>query len=393
MISLLLNLLVVFSSVTTLFFLLIIGGILFMYRKENKSIRLLLVIIGVFIVFVSNNTFYEYLFLFKGILSLPSLNSWMFTLVTPLFYLYYYFRATSRYPDRKRWVLHLLTPMSLLLFYVVCSYESSRPDHFVCEWPQFDGEGNWWIIFRLACYVLFIAQTGVYLYYLIRNKWVLGTGVSARIIYKNILYSVFLGLIALVTMLTPYPIIRILYNISIIVLFCSIIRDRYVYRVFLIFWLNTEWLIPIRKYFFTSLLWLPERDILSDKKLPYSLSNHRDMFDYIEQRIQVLMTEKALYHDPKLNMRKFAREIPTNETYLRWFLQEHYQQGFSDFVLKYRLDEAEQFILGGNTSMQEISELVGFYSVSSFYHSFKNKHQIPPAQWRKINIAENDTNL
>lgn len=392
MISLLLNVLVVLSSLTTLFFLLIIGCILYMYRRENMNICLLLPIIGAFIIFISNNTFYGWLFLFKDLSFSSSLNCWIFTFVTPLFYLYYRFRFTSGYPEKKDWIQHLFIPVFLVLFYIVCFYMSSQPDHFVYGWSQFYRQaGLWWVNFRLVCYVLFVVQTGVYFVILIKNRTIQGSGISIRAIYKNVLYTMFFGLIALVTMLMPYFILRILYNVFVIVLFCNIIAERCIYRIFLNFWLNTKWLIPFRKYLFTSLLWLPEikisEDIVSGKKSAYFQSNYRELFDFMEQRIHVLMTEKVLYHDPKLNMRKFAREIPTNETYLRWFLQEQYQLGFSDFVLKYRLDEAEQLILKGNMSMQEISELVGFYSVSSFYQSFKNKYQIPPAQWRK---KEND---
>lgn len=73
------------------------------------------------------------------------------------------------------------------------------------------------------------------------------------------------------------------------------------------------------------------------------------------------------------------------------------QTNFCDWINNYRIEYAKQ-IMSDSTqshlSMQEISEISGFSTLSVFYRVFKEKTNISPAKYRKKILSDlynNDT--
>ena len=96
------------------------------------------------------------------------------------------------------------------------------------------------------------------------------------------------------------------------------------------------------------------------------------------------MQQKREYRNPDLRLDGVAQALHTNRTYLSTIIRENFDDNFMGLVNKYRIAEAKELLSGDNSlSMAEISERVGFKSISSFNLFFKNDTGMSPSQFRK----------
>jgi YesN/AraC family two-component response regulator len=95
------------------------------------------------------------------------------------------------------------------------------------------------------------------------------------------------------------------------------------------------------------------------------------------------MQQQHAYRNPELRIDGVARALNTNRTYLSAIIREHFETHFIGFVNRYRIAEAKELLSADNTlSILEISEQVGFKSISSFNLFFKKETGISPSRFR-----------
>lgn len=161
---LLFKILVICTSLLAWAVLSIAGICLLQYSRYNKKVILLTSITWVLCLVSFYNSWYEGLFLFKKIALIPSVNSWAFTLLTPLFYLYFRFRITNQLPDARQWRRHLLLPGVLIGIYIGMRLFNPVPDKLIYSWSEFGlNNSAWWPYFRIGCYLSLAVQLLVYL--------------------------------------------------------------------------------------------------------------------------------------------------------------------------------------------------------------------------------------
>ena len=103
-----------------------------------------------------------------------------------------------------------------------------------------------------------------------------------------------------------------------------------------------------------------------------------------EAKLQQCMTERRLYLNPKLTISEVAFAIGTNRTYLSAYLNKMSGISFYDYVNKYRVMEACLILTDGNgRKLEEVAELAGFNSLSTFHRSFHKIMAMTPLQYRK----------
>ena len=110
-----------------------------------------------------------------------------------------------------------------------------------------------------------------------------------------------------------------------------------------------------------------------------------DMVETIASHLDECMTRSKLYLNPKLTLQDMSVEIGTNRTYLSEYLNNHLNKTFYEFVNEYRVREACR-ILDSMTdedrkSMNEVAELSGFNSVSTFNRSFAKVMGVTPTRY------------
>ena len=135
---LLFNILVICTSLLSWVVLSIAGISLFQYNKYNKKIALSIVIVSLLWFVSTYNSWYEGVFLFRKIAFMPSLNSWAFTLLTPLFYLYFCAQNSDIVLDTRLCIRHLLLPGILAGIYIGMIVFNPVPDIVIYNWFEFE---------------------------------------------------------------------------------------------------------------------------------------------------------------------------------------------------------------------------------------------------------------
>ncbi len=111
----------------------------------------------------------------------------------------------------------------------------------------------------------------------------------------------------------------------------------------------------------------------------------KDNHQIISTRLEEWIKEKK-YTTQGLTITSMASDILSNRTYLSAYINSTYKCTFKVWLTTLRLDEAKRILLlDENLTVNEIAEMSGFASSTSFAHVFKETEGISPLKWRKIN--------
>lgn len=99
------------------------------------------------------------------------------------------------------------------------------------------------------------------------------------------------------------------------------------------------------------------------------------------------LTIKLLYYiqrnyDKVINLKQIANEMGYNYTYLSNMFNKIFGCGFSKFVNRFRLNNAEELLRTTNKSMVQISNACGFECIRSFNEQFKQHYGVTPTAYR-----------
>lgn len=339
--------------------------------KEDKTIAL--IIMGLWGT-TTYNAWYEGFVLFEQISLIPSLNSWAFSFITPLFYLYYHFRITGCYPDLAQWVKHLLLPAVLLGCYVGIYLFGASPDKLIYSWSEFQPSSDFgWMLFRIICYLFLAVQLSAYLPRLFGSGGIGNDKTpKARQIKKEMSLVLCFCFTSMVAMLTPYHLSKLFYNFSVIALGVYLLSPSPTFRI--IRRKLTFYLIPFPKVSHRSAHTPPDRE----KPIVWFTADE-------ERQVSELLTTPGFLHNPNLTISMLANKLATNETYLSRYFNRQLGVSFPEYINSHRLVTAESLLKETDLSVVEISEQVGFQTLSTFYQAFNTKYKMPPSQWRKKN--------
>ena len=87
--------------------------------------------------------------------------------------------------------------------------------------------------------------------------------------------------------------------------------------------------------------------------------------------------------DPQFNLNALADALDMSRPYLSQYFKKQTDQSISDYVTRLRLERARSLLVETDTSVQEIAEAVGYYSVSSFIRKFRESEGMTPGQYRR----------
>ena len=83
--------------------------------------------------------------------------------------------------------------------------------------------------------------------------------------------------------------------------------------------------------------------------------------------------------DQNLTIPIIAKFVGTNQCYLKKGFKEVYAQTIFDFIQNNRMEKAKHLLLYTNKTILEISDIVGYSSLSSFSQTYKNYFGISPS--------------
>ncbi len=154
-------------------------------------------------------------------------------------------------------------------------------------------------------------------------------------------------------------------------------------------------------FFVVGFLGSQQQDIFSDEIIPNQENKQNiktgnmpaNIHAALKKQLIILMEEQRLFLNPDLRLDYVAKELNTNRTYVSQIIKEDFNENFIGFVNCYRIAEAKLLLTQTNhkLSIDEISERVGFKSISSFNLFFKRYVGQTPATFKK-SISEISTN-
>jgi AraC-like DNA-binding protein len=109
-------------------------------------------------------------------------------------------------------------------------------------------------------------------------------------------------------------------------------------------------------------------------------------FPFDEQLTRV-MDEEQIYRNQRLTINDVANAMGTNRTYLSVYLNSVLHTTFYDYINNYRIEQVSIPLLKQlrpPRTMEEIAELSGFSSVTTFRRAFLKKMGITPMNYRKL---------
>lgn len=122
-----------------------------------------------------------------------------------------------------------------------------------------------------------------------------------------------------------------------------------------------------------------------EENIGYRRSNlHAVDTERLEARLTVLMESDAVFMESSLNLNSLAEMLDIKPYQLTEYLSSRHGTGFSQFVNRYRIREAERLLLEHRTQkVLAVSLDVGYTSLSAFYREFKKQTGMTPAEYRK----------
>lgn len=107
--------------------------------------------------------------------------------------------------------------------------------------------------------------------------------------------------------------------------------------------------------------------------------------DQLIQKLEQLILTK-IYTDPQLSLEKLAKKLKTNRSYLSETINGHYQMTFSQWLNRVRINASKEMLASSDFnkySIEGISKMAGFSTISTFNANFKKQTGLTPSFYRK----------
>ena len=108
-------------------------------------------------------------------------------------------------------------------------------------------------------------------------------------------------------------------------------------------------------------------------------------------KIRILIVDKRLYANPKLNLRILAEQLNMKEKRLSGLINQYADMNFYNFINSLRIDEVKTLLnspKGVQLSVLGIANEVGFSSKSTFYTAFKNIVGMTPTEFQLKKLSD-----
>jgi AraC-like DNA-binding protein len=106
----------------------------------------------------------------------------------------------------------------------------------------------------------------------------------------------------------------------------------------------------------------------------------------LKQNLLSLLENNLIYTNPELNIETVCEMLHTNRTYLWQIINRDMNTTFYQLVNTYRVEKAAAMLQNPqhrNISVNSISDICGFKSLSAFSTFFKQTYGTTPTEWRK----------
>jgi AraC-like DNA-binding protein len=100
-------------------------------------------------------------------------------------------------------------------------------------------------------------------------------------------------------------------------------------------------------------------------------------------RLRELLSDKTILASPTLNRETLAKQMGTNETYLREKIRNHFGVSVNEYITGLRLGYACELIVAGEIPLKDIASMTGLGSTATFYRLFRKYFECSPGDYQK----------
>lgn len=234
--------------------------------------------------------------------------------------------------------------------------------------------GKWIYYLLVLCYVVqFFFYTYIYLH--ITKLWKNSFGKSNRTFqryhFRIWIEAFIIGIIGIITELSPIPIIQYLFTICYTLFFIhfSILYHNY----------GVEAHNQIKRM---APVLISDKITVQQEETPEKKMLKQNS-DLIKEKIDCWITNKKYLH-PGITIQDISRQIGINRTYLSGYINETYHTNFNTWINNLRIEEAKRKLIStSDINLSDLAEFVGFADLAHFSKIFKQKEGVPPSVWRK----------
>ncbi len=114
-------------------------------------------------------------------------------------------------------------------------------------------------------------------------------------------------------------------------------------------------------------------------------SESKDVNMQLIIELEKLMFDKKLYENSTITLEKIAKKLNSNRTYLSEAINLYYKENYSNWINKIRITQARKLLASPEFdfySIEGISKMVGYTSISTFNTSFKKITGLSPSHFK-----------
>ena len=101
------------------------------------------------------------------------------------------------------------------------------------------------------------------------------------------------------------------------------------------------------------------------------------------EKIESLMDKDKIYRRKDISLDIIAEALGTNRTYISKCINNIAKMTFYNYINMYRIREATDIISKGNMNFKELSDFLGYSSLSVFYRAFQRDTGLLPGKYRQ----------
>jgi AraC-like DNA-binding protein len=117
-----------------------------------------------------------------------------------------------------------------------------------------------------------------------------------------------------------------------------------------------------------------------------TLKSTENVYRKLEDKLQRCINEEKIFTQKNMNLSSLSSILETNANYLSQLINNQFNTNFNDFINSYRIKEACSIMMKDpdlKYSIDQVADMVGFSSRSTFYSTFKKFTGITPAFFQK----------
>ncbi len=115
------------------------------------------------------------------------------------------------------------------------------------------------------------------------------------------------------------------------------------------------------------------------------------LMDELKSKILEVIVMQKKYKDKDYSAKRLADDLGTNTRYISAVVNVQFHTNYTSFVNKFRIEEAMTLMVDKryqDSTMEEISDMVGFANRQSFYASFFKFMNMTPRDYRVQHFAK-----